>query len=474
MKDRKCISIICIIALLSSLCMIPASANSAAPSWEGTDGNGVFIKDGDIPIVVENELLTFDLPTLPYAKYRDSETFLAYDSKVTAEYTFYNPSDLTITATLFFPFDSHPDYGSAPASEVLEKYGVYINDEKVDLKIRHTFRYTDNSYTEMSINDILATLSDELVEDDFYSPDLTVTKYSYEVVGHSIPSAYFNVKIDSVGSERKILLYDGRIGGYITETGSFSMSTEPSEGEKQISHFYVLGKPLETEPRAAWLKRNGTDPDTLIDGEFQYLGSETMSFNDLVFSAYNPGSGISEVDWYNAAVARLNQQEEKRLGTSAIRAFFFEAALRWYEYKIVLKPGERIKNTVVSPMYPTINALKKPYRYRYTYLLSPASCWANFGKLEIVINTPYEMSKCSIEGFEKTENGYRFTSDGLPKDEDGYADLYFTLLNDGNTPLKQPGIDSEGGFFKSAISFFKNILHYITESVKTIYNRLFK
>lgn len=34
-----------------------------------------------------------------------------------------------------------------------------------------------------------------------------------------------------------------------------------------------------------------------------------------------------------------------------------------------------------------------------------------------MVNTPYYMSDCSIEGFEKTDSGYEFSADGLPDGE---------------------------------------------------------
>jgi len=61
------------------------------------------------------------------------------------------------------------------------------------------------------------------------------------------------------------------------------------------------------------------------------------------------------------------------------------------------------------------------------YLLSPAQTWDKFGSLEILINTPYYITESSINGFEKTENGYRCKLNGLPNEE-----LEFTLSTSDN------------------------------------------
>jgi hypothetical protein len=443
MKTKKALSFICFVSLLFSL-SIPVSANSRAQIWEGTDANGVIFKDGDVPIKVESELLTFDIPTLPYVSYRDAESFLAYDSKVTAEYTFYNPTDMTVTATLLFPFGSYPEYALLYDSETekhlyaedLERYGVYVNGEKIDAKLRHTDYRFDKKF---DINDHIDFFSNEYIIDEFYRPDLTVTKYSYEIVGHSLPSAHFDINIDSIGSERVMMIYQGNAGSYITDSGGFVVSNNGAKsGEKLTVSFYVLGAPLSETPTAGWYKNNGNSPDTKIDGEFKYLGSESTTLESFIFKTYSEEKGVSQVDWYNSCIANLKRSVEKRGTASAIRHVTFGALMRWFEYEITFAPGEKIKNSVTTPMYPQIEAWNQPYKYIYTYLLSPASNWADFGKLDIVINTSYEMSFSNLEGFEKTETGYKLSRDGLPTNEGTYLDLHFTLLGDGTTPKEQP------------------------------------
>ena len=93
------------------------SANSAQTYWEGVDSTGVIITDGESPIVVEHELLTFDLQEFPdYHRYAED-----YPNKVTAQYTFHNPSDMTVTAKLFFPFGDKNWYYD-PDNTLAEQY----------------------------------------------------------------------------------------------------------------------------------------------------------------------------------------------------------------------------------------------------------------------------------------------------------------------------------------------------------------
>ena len=101
--------------------------------------------------------------------------------------------------------------------------------------------------------------------------------------------------------------------------------------------------------------------------------------------------------------------------------------MRWYEYTLTLEPGQTLKNAVTAPLYPAIDAGYTPSLYAYTYLLSPAKTWAQFGELEVVVKTPYYMTECGIDGFTKTDGRYALTLPGLPEGE-----LTFTLSESEN------------------------------------------
>ena len=105
--------------------------------------------------------------------------------------------------------------------------------------------------------------------------------------------------------------------------------------------------------------------------------------------------------------------------------------MRWYEYEITVDPWERVINTVTAPIYPAINTNYDPSIYTYTYLLSPAQTWRDFGTLDIRVNTPYFITESSLKGFEKGEGGYTLSLDGLPEGE-----LVFVLSADEH-PVKE-------------------------------------
>ncbi len=113
--------------------------------------------------------------------------------------------------------------------------------------------------------------------------------------------------------------------------------------------------------------------------------------------------------------------------------YLLSPASTWSEFndlKVVIRTP--INNTVVALMYPSIDLRYEPPVYEYLYLLSPASTWSEFNDLKVVIRTPHYLIDSSLE-FEECEEGYVYTSDGLPEGE-----LAFTL-SESSKPEKERG-----------------------------------
>ena len=73
----------CVLMLFGS---IPSGANSAQTRWQGVTSTGTIVTEQDCPIVVEKEQLTFEINEFPQTYYSDTESFLSYSGKVTADY----------------------------------------------------------------------------------------------------------------------------------------------------------------------------------------------------------------------------------------------------------------------------------------------------------------------------------------------------------------------------------------------------
>ncbi|MBQ6899510.1 MAG: hypothetical protein IJN72_01595 [Firmicutes bacterium] len=436
----KILIIMCIMVLSAGA----AWANSAQTSWEGQNRAGIIITDETCPLIVESELLTFDVQEFPENYYRSKEEYLSYQGKVTAEYTFHNPADYEVTATLAFPFGNEPDYAydHNPDTEVRErntdtgKYDIAVDGEKISSQLRHTFSYR---YGQFDLEKDLPRLADGYMYDWFYNPDMKVTKYVYEVSGvdedaYSAADLAFLWKADR--STRRVFLED-HSGLKNSEEGMLLSSWAENGKDKVV---YIIGK-LPDEPIEWKFYENGACTDE-IAGSITLVETTEMTLKDFVKSYWTEESGVSETDWYNAVITQFNLSDfGQGILSTDTSLDVSENLMRWYKYDITLGPGETIVNTVTAPIYPAIDGGGKVPVYGYEYLLSPASTWADFGKLDIVINTPHYMLDSSLKGFEKTESGYALSLDGLPEGE-----LEFTLCSE-----EKPGIAGRTGGYIIAV-----------------------
>ncbi|MGM9521334.1 MAG: hypothetical protein ACI3VB_02510 [Oscillospiraceae bacterium] len=435
---------ICTLVILTAV-SDPAIANSAQTYWEGTSSTGAIITDGDCPIVVESEKLTFHIQEFPeyYSKVSD---YLAYPGSVTAEYTFYNPSDCTVTVRLAFPFGTQPAYaknydsdGNIMLDVDTEKYNITVDGEAVDKRIRHTMTQPGADF---DIDTDLSRLRDGYAEDSFYTPELAVTKYTYSIEGFEgdYISGVAAIVIPSDNTRAKFMLINQRAG----EAVNGGVRAAASVYSEQVA-FYVFGS-TENIPGIRIYENAACENEVVASVTLQ--STDTITFMDFAMADYDKSSGVSESDWYNAVVDRLYMSEIPYTGAehcglidySEYAADMYSDLMRWYEYEITVAPGESVVNTVTAPAYPAINEDYKPAIYTYTYLLSPASLWAGFGTLDIEINTPYYITESSIEGFDKTDTGYTMSLSALPEGE-----LKFTLCEKESAEQKRSNYGTSVG-----------------------------
>jgi len=388
-------------------------ANSAQTIWSGVASSGVIVEDEDCPLVVEKEVLTFDIPQFPLNYYQSIEAFIEYSATVTAEYTFYNPSDYTVTATLAFPFGNMPDYGmildrkgETWAHETVEhtrQYGVQINGAAIDSVLRHTYAHP---YDDFNLERDLPKLQVGFARDPFFTPDMTVTIYTYEASELTEDEGYAAFRITEDEDTRRI--YPDEFNGFGRDGNQITYGLWIKNGEK-IS-VTVVGEPLSDE--ISWMIYKSGAEKEKIQGAVSLINTESMTFHDFALMEYDQSSGILESDWYNAFVDEKNANRNLETGMELSYNL-----MRWYEYEITLAPGERIINTVTAPIYPGIDARYEPPVYEYTYLLSPAQTWSEFGALDIIVNTPYYLISSNQQKFEATQTGYRTLLEGLPEGE---------------------------------------------------------
>ena len=415
--------------LLLLLCLLlvstalPVAANSALHKWTGLSSTGSILTGSRGPLQIEKELLTFDLTEFPKAPYTDSADFAAYSGKVTAEYTVLNPTDAPVTATLLFPFGQIPTYGSIYDQQGnlvqnldAEKYGAFSDGKPLRTTLRHSFSRSPYAF---DLQKDLALLSDSFRSTQAFTPNMPVTKYTFTVKGvekwhYSDAHAALDIPkhdeatwfyLEGGASFKSLPDGNNRISAWVLNNGSqFTL--------------YAIGNPPEKLPVWHFYKTGTTKDGDEIAGSMTLESTESMTLLELARNRWKAGSGISLVDWYNAMLSEMTtDQTDNLLFLTLFEQGFSQHLMQWYEYELSLAPGQRLVNRVTAPIYPDINGSKEPPVYTYTYLLSPANTWDKFGTLDIVINTPYYLTRNNLQRFTKTDTGYTLSLNHLPEDE---------------------------------------------------------
>ena len=443
MKNKVILVAFAILFFIGDLFRLTAYANSARRIWYGVDMTGTIVKGENCPVEVENEQLSFDISEFPQSYYEKKGDFLKYNGKVTAKYTFYNPSDYKVTAKLVFPFGYYPEYGPDEYDEKNQvykrvddtaKFDIKINDKEIKKNLRHSLYYSDYDF---DIHKEMSFLIDGYIKDDFYSPELSVTKYVYEIGG--VDKKLYNrevaeIEIPAFDGKRRYYLEQSSYGFTTNDKGNTRIGVGAENGEEV--EFYVIGEPVKDLPKWKFYESSSNESKE-IKGEMKLKSTSKMTFKEFALAKFDKNGQILESDWYNIIVELYKQATVENAGAIFMSAYDVEEIpkflLRWYEYEMTLAPGEKITNTIEAPMYPTIDESYDPGIYKYNYLLSPASTWAKFGNLNVDINTPFFMTDSNQDGFTKTETGYNFKSNGLPEGE-----LRFTLCESEKPKRKNP------------------------------------
>ena len=423
---------------------LPVLANSAQSWWSGTDSTGAIITEDDCPLIVEKELLNFDLQEFPQGHYSSLDEFLSYSGKVTAEYTFYNPTDYKVDATLVFPFGNMPDYGSIYDSDTnsyyfnsdTEKYDITINGDPIQKTLRHTLSLNgasskfvlENELPKLVIDKEFPELENGYLKDTFYSPDLPIHRYTYlakDIDKDTYDAATASLYINTDNMKTRVYM-ENQCGGSAQSLDKGVRIDTWVDLKEQFS-VYVIGEPLDKALEWKFYENGACEEE--IEGKMELVSEEKLSFEEFALSKYDEEFGILEHDWYNAVVDLMNHYAWAcgALQSTEINLDVSNQLMRWYEYEISVEPGERIVNSVTAPIYPDIAGDYEPPVYQYIYLLSPAKTWKEFGNLDIIVNTPHYMTESAPESFEYNNPGYEMHLTGLPDGE-----LYFKLSADAN------------------------------------------
>lgn len=430
------VTIACVVFCAMSFVFIPTQsveANSADRRHYGVDSQGVIIMDEDCPIVVDKEVLTFDIyknePTsggMTFASSSSSQNSNTgfYKKQVSAEYTFTNSSENEIHVNCVFPFG--PYYRFDEEETDISQYGISVNGSAIeDRNLRAT--YCDNAdYYEWDnatdFDKMRQNLCDDFKDDELFDKDKTVTAYTVKFPGLDRDKGYV-IALNWAGKDAKSLIssqymhYDYKNSirtKYVCQTAYYI--------DEYV--FYVIGDDVVRDD-TEFLSRIEVYTDYDLKEEVSCgasIGSKSMTMQELLLQYREDDCIISEVDWYNAVLQNLNfsKGRDSLMYVGSLDVDYY--LLCWFEYDLTFAPGETLLNTVTAPLYPDENGWYVPAKYEFNYLLSPASSWADFKDLRVVVNTDMYLIDNEIEGVEIGEGYYAWHYATLPDGE-----LSFTL-----------------------------------------------
>lgn len=406
---KKLISSLCLILAAMLAFAMPVLANSAAPEWAfGPEVIGL-VQTENCPIEVEEENLTFHIHQFPAEYYESQEVFDAYNATVTAEYTFHNPTDQTVTAKLLFPYGILPDY-AADMEQDLSRYQVTVNGAPVKTQMRHSYDPEGGNFAlDKSLQwlnfDFESINYDGMWEGDPITLDTPVAKRTYQVTDLSPGEEAFVACWHHANFSRTLLYIAGAEEYLDTEVG-YGRGIVMNSADPVVE-LYIIGD----ESSYMEMKRGYSDGRKALT--LEPVQTEVVTFREFLMQSYDPQTAVSEEDWQRAALARLEKSGFFRgLWRHGLNLDVRDELMGWLEYEITFAPGERLVNAVTVPIYPA----EKDGVYGYEYLLSPAQTWASFGKLNITIDTPFYLYE-PLGVYEKTDSGYTRTLDTLPEGE---------------------------------------------------------
>ncbi|MGN0805185.1 MAG: zinc ribbon domain-containing protein [Candidatus Coproplasma sp.] len=407
MKKFKFKSLFCALTALvtlTPLSAIPAFAYAPLTYDEGVISTGIYCVENNSVLELQSQTLTYDIGTPIYELKGDEK----YDSKVTAEYVFRNPTEATVTAKMAYPVCGEPNYAQYDDKVQKVENPITVGGQPVEYQVRHTYG-TSNSFEEDA-----KKIKDSYFTTDFFTTDLPVTEYVFKAnLAEKNEYATFKVEMPQNTGTRYFCDTDYKGNFYYRMYDGTKFSV------------FVLGN----DPDLSNLNWSITQYSNLLGRDIQVNGSVTLekkleptTFKDYVLKNYDSLSDVSEVDYYNAMFDLINKDGIwAGNGATPYGGRFTE----WYVYETSIEAGATVTCAVTANLYPTVYYNSRPFTYEYNFYISPAGEWASVGSLTVNINTEQFMQKGEVYDsddaenslFQKTETGYTATLTSLSNTE---------------------------------------------------------
>jgi len=409
--------------------ILPVYGNSAPSYWEAFPYSEVLVVESDSPITIDREHLTFD-----FSKTYDDGNNNSPVGKVTADYQMTNPTDDTLTVQMAFPFVE--DLYSLSISDIAISadgaaipYEIYValNDINTSVDSGHINTFDDSREEFVYDYGTIGHISKQEWSLPGFDLNSEAKLYRFAISGNAEERLDFEISFNVDHDQTLLMGNDFDVESY-SEEGSEKLSSRIRENTElellvlgkdpgfTYEVFTDAGEKAEQDRYQLEIIQDSVDPkEYLLAAIREEVGEDTAS-------------AISDVQLLNLILHELcqgrlnNGYSTMYEGFSALHETRFLTLVYQVEFPTsstrsvsvgYLTDGTMDRRETVSP------------KYSYTYLLSPAKNWADFGSLDIEVVTPREapdMIENSLGLLKDGENRYSARLDGSPKSE-----LTFTL-----------------------------------------------
>ena len=469
-NKRKSLIAALVLFTLLPMTILPSSAMTPIPP---SLLDGAAYSSAQMPsesgVVIENQSVTFDLGNFP--DINDTDGAKKYSGTVTTEYTLFNPTDTEITLRVAYPIADTPTYlYGIDAKSDAALHSITVNNEKINPELRYGIDYDVYSSNYSHLGSII---SDEYISNEFCSPEMTVTKYTFKQTGVKQSGAYIGFDVKKYGQLTGSCIYLGEYANAWDVNYDYRRFHIIAGENGSTFDMYVFGKDLGSLPKWKIYKDFHLRDGDEIDGKIEFVSKETTTFSEYVSNYYDESLGISELDWFNMAATEIGtaiKSEQVYTPLYGLRGGFLSYRAKGFIYDITIAPGARVTHTITGPIYPHIETKFNPYTYSYEYNLFYPNADMFTGQINVKVNTPYYM----LEGkdFTRTDGGYSLTLNAKDKidgnSEVTYGGINFTLSESENP--EEVKNNNSTGWLILLILFVALPIGLLIEAVESVVN----
>ncbi len=389
---KKIALILCVILFCG--CLVTVLSACTPPIYGGVTVCGAMVKNYT-PIAITSANYSFEIVDFPdNAHVYDKEL---YKSKVTIDYSAFNPTDGDCTLSLFVPC-VYCDYGNYEKMTLLNDYSVSVDGAAAE----NTARYTYFSWSEESAlnpSDEISKLYNTMRWWNDVSPETEVYCKSFYISTDSDERCDLHFRFDSDST----LFFN--MSCYSHESLKGSNLVEFGVRGGNVLKVYSVGDSLGDIKSDFYF--DGNDKLPSYDYSIELIEESSLTFGDFVCGLYDEkGSGISRTDWYNAVVNKMLALHYPTYTYSVERMFDVSGELlKWYQTDVNFQAKQAKSISVAAPVFPEKRRVEGSNAYEYSLDLSNLNKFASFSDVNVLVNTQYYSYQS--ESFVEIDGGFK-------------------------------------------------------------------